>query len=103
MSPVLSGGIEQNTHNWSQADYPLHKYADLVAAASEARHSVGWSVDEVRNDLGIAHPILATDPLASVYDCRPWEPWTSGVAATRFLSELQAISAQLSAELTSVA
>ena len=73
---------------WTEDDYALHKDADLTAAASEAAHCAGWTHAEVRDVLGIRHPILADDPLAALYDCKPWEPWPSDVAASRFLAKL---------------
>jgi uncharacterized protein len=77
--------------NWSGCDYPSHKCADLVVAASEAMHSVGWNLAEIRNELCITHPILECDPLAAVYGVTPWEPWAPEVAAERFLDALSAI------------
>ena len=73
---------------WKPNSYPIHKQADLIAAASEAVHCAGWSRDEVRDVLGIPHPVLAEDPLAAVYGCKPWEPWPPEVAAERFLNQL---------------
>ncbi len=77
-----------NLPEWSHKDYILHKDADNTAAASEAYHCTGWTENEVRNVLCIKHPILKEDPLAVVYDCKPWEPWPSKVAADRFLAKL---------------
>lgn len=73
---------------WSDVDYLLHKHADALAAASEAFRCAGWSQAEIRNELGIKHPILTTDPLSSIYDCMPWEPWPAQLAAERFHDEL---------------
>jgi hypothetical protein len=73
---------------WTPDDYAVHKHADLTAAACEAFYCVGWSLEEIRRDLEISSPVLPTDPLASIYDCRPWEPWPADVAAERFLTEL---------------
>lgn len=76
---------------WQPAEHQLHKQADVIAAASEAVHCVGWPVSEVRNVLGIQHPILTTDPLAAIYDCKPWAPWPPEIAAHRFAQELAAL------------
>lgn len=73
---------------WQPAEHQLHKQADMIAAASEAVHCVGWSADEVRNVLGIQHPVLTSDPLAAIYDCQPWAPWPPEIAAHRFMQEL---------------
>lgn len=73
---------------WREDDYVLHKQADLIAAASEAVHCIGWSHEEVRNVLGISHPILETDPLSTVYGDEPWMPWPAELATERFLDAL---------------
>jgi hypothetical protein len=49
---------------WTPAAHTLHKQADSVAAASEAVHCIGWPIHEVRDVLGIVHPVLDVDPLA---------------------------------------
>jgi hypothetical protein len=41
---------------------------------------------------------LAEDPLVPVYGGTPWEPWPPGLAAERFLAELEALVAAGSAE-----
>ncbi len=76
---------------WSPDAHAVHKRADSVAAASEAVHCIGWPAHEVRDVLGIVHPVLDVDPLADIYGCRPWEPWAADVAAERFLAELDAL------------
>lgn len=76
---------------WSPAAHAVHKRADSVAAASEAVHCIGWPAHEVRDVLGIVHPVLDVDPLADIYDCRPWEPWAADVAAERFLDALESL------------
>lgn len=76
---------------WSPAAHAVHKRADSVAAASEAVHCIGWAAHEVRDVLGIVHPVLDVDPLAEIYGCRPWEPWAADVAAERFLDALYAL------------
>lgn len=78
---------------WSPAAHAVHKRADSVAAASEAVHCIGWPAHEVRDVLGIVHPVLYVDPLADIYDCRPWEPWAADVAAERFLNALESLHA----------
>jgi hypothetical protein len=54
-------------------------------------HCVGWSMDEVRDVLQIAFPILQDDPLLERYGGMPWEPWPSDLAGQRFLEELQTL------------
>lgn len=78
-------------HAWTPAAHIIHKQADSVAAASEAVHCIGWPVHEVRDVLGIVHPVLDVDPLADAYGCQPWEPWPAGVAAERFLGALESL------------
>lgn len=78
---------------WSPAAHAVHKRADSVAAASEAVHCIGWPAHEVRDVLGIVHPVLDVDPLADIYGCRPWEPWAADVAAERFLDALESLHA----------
>lgn len=80
--------------DWTPDAYVQHKHADSVAAASEAVYCTGWSRDEVREVLGISHPVLDTDPLQVVYGGAAWEPWPSDVAARRFLEELLRLTGQ---------
>lgn len=75
--------------DWTPGEYGHHKRADILSAASEAVHVAGWSVTEVRDFLNIELKPLTEDPLAMLYDCRPWEPWAPNLAADRFLAELQ--------------
>jgi len=49
----------------------------------------GWSTEEVRRTLKIRADVLDQDPLAARYGCAPWEPWPPGLAAERFLAELE--------------
>lgn len=77
---------------WREADHVLHKEADVMAAASEAVHCVGWSRSEVRDVLGIMQPVLDTDPLLAIYGDTAWEPWPPELAAQRFLDELSRLS-----------
>jgi len=77
---------------WAPQAHAEHKHADSVAAASEAVHCTGWSREEVREVLGIAHPVLDADPLQAIYGGAAWEPWPSDVAARRFLAKLQRLT-----------
>ncbi len=83
---------------WNTASYARHKDADEMSAASEAVHSVGWAVEEVRSVLGIEAPILQDDPLAEIYGCEPWRPWAADVAADRFLTALHLLQRQCTAQ-----
>lgn len=74
---------------WDDEEHKLHKYADTLAAASEAVHVAGWSPQEVNDVLQIRLTPLNEDPLAEIYDCKPWEPWSPDIAAERFLAVLQ--------------
>lgn len=78
--------------DWTPDTHALHKRADSTAAATEAVHCTGWSEREVREVLGITHPVLDTDPLQAQYGGTPWEPWPSDVAAARFLVELRRLA-----------
>lgn len=78
--------------DWTPDTHALHKRADSIAAATEAVHCTGWSEREVREVLGITHPVLHTDPLQALYGGTPWEPWPSDVAAARFLDELRRLA-----------
>lgn len=84
---------------WSPAAHAVHKRADSVAAASEAVHCIGWPAHEVRDVLGIVHPVLDVDPLAEIYGCRPWEPWAADVAAERFLDALESLRAAVHGQI----
>lgn len=74
---------------WNQRDYAAHKRADHLAAASEAVHIAGWSVEEVRRTLQIRATPLSSDPLQPIYGGAAWEPWEATLACQRFLAELQ--------------
>ena len=74
---------------WDARAHAAHKRADRLAAASEAVHVAGWSMEEVRRTLKIRAAVLDQDPLAAVYGCRPWEPWPPALASERFLAELE--------------
>jgi len=84
---------------WSPAAHAVHKRADSVAAASEAVHCIGWPAHEVRDVLGIVHPVLDVDPLAEIYGCRSWEPWAADVAAERFLAALESLRAAVHGQI----
>jgi uncharacterized protein len=80
---------------WTPADHQMHKRADRLAAASEAVHVAGWSEQEVRTTLKIRSPVLQRDPLVDAYGCPPWEPWPPGLAAERFLGELEQLQRRI--------
>jgi hypothetical protein len=82
---------------WTPAEHRQHKRADRLAAASEAVHVAGWSGQEVRSTLKIRSAVLDHDPLVAVYGCTPWEPWPPGVAAERFLAELERLQRRIDA------
>lgn len=82
---------------WTPAEHQQHKRADRLAAASEAVHVAGWSGQEVRSTLKIRSAVLDHDPLVAVYGCTPWEPWSPGVAAERFLAELERLQRRIDA------
>jgi len=82
---------------WTPAEHRQHKRADRLAAASEAVHVAGWSGQEVRSTLKIRSAVLDQDPLVAVYGCTPWEPWPPGVAAERFLGELERLQRRIDA------
>jgi len=82
---------------WTPAEHQQHKRADRLAAASEAVHVAGWSGQEVRSTLKIRSAVLDHDPLVAVYGCAPWEPWSPGVAAERFLAELERLQRRIDA------
>ncbi|HSU05992.1 MAG TPA: phosphohydrolase [Acetobacteraceae bacterium] len=73
---------------WTPDERAAHKRADRVAAASEAIHVVGWSLEEVRASLGIATKPLARDPTPRPNGAAPWEPWSPEISARLFLTEL---------------
>ncbi len=91
---------------WDAQEYRNHKTADILAAASEAVHVAGWNKREVLEILNIGLTPLKVDPLAEIYDCKPWEPWAPDVAAERFLNELKkqsrAVQTEKSVPLISV-
>jgi 5'-deoxynucleotidase YfbR-like HD superfamily hydrolase len=74
---------------WQEGEYEAHKQADRLAAASEALHVVGWSRDELRDDLEIDLTPIDHDPLLSFFGGRAWDPWPAPLAAKRFLLTLE--------------
>ena len=74
---------------WTPDEHAAHKLADRQAAASEAVHVVGWSVDEVLRTLKICVPPLAVDPLVAMYGGEAWAPWSPTLACARFLAQLE--------------
>ena len=83
---------------WTPEDYPLHKRADRLAAASEAMHVVGWSRLEMRKTLGIAETPLDHDPLSPCAFAL-WEPWPPRVAERLFLDRFHALERAHRSEL----
>jgi hypothetical protein len=81
--------------SWTTREHALHKKADRLAAATEAVHVAGWSREEVRRTLKISAPILNDDPLVERYGCTAWEPWAPGLAAERFLDELNRLKSSI--------
>jgi hypothetical protein len=77
-----------NLPAWTPEDHAKHKIADRVAAASEAVHVAGWSASEVAHTLKIEAAPMQQDPLVKKYACVPWEPWSTTMANTRFLTVL---------------
>lgn len=82
---------------WSEqaeAAYKAHKHADHLAAASEAVHVAGWSMEELRDLLGIHLEPLQDDPLARFTvgtSYQPWEPWDESFAAEVFEAQMAVI------------
>lgn len=76
---------------WTNESYLIHKQADNIAAAAEAVHCAGWSVDEARDVLELRHVPINVDPLAEAFGCNPWEPWEPRLAEDRFMAELTGI------------
>lgn len=77
---------------WTQEEKRKHKLADHLSAASEAVHVAGWHPLEVEQTLGIVAKPLDEDPLVELYGGKPWEPWSSEVAAERFLNLLHSLN-----------
>lgn len=79
---------------WDGPTHCAHKRADRIAAASEAKHVVGWSDVEIAELLGIVEAPLARDPLERPGCFAPWEPWPAALAATLFLNKLGELQCQ---------
>jgi 5'-deoxynucleotidase YfbR-like HD superfamily hydrolase len=77
----------------TQAQYRLHKDADMLAAASEAAHVAGWSTGDIASVLKLSVAPLESDPL-DPGPYAPWEPWPSDYAATRWLDALDCYRAR---------
>lgn len=77
-----------NLTPWNPEERVWHKQADILAAASEAVHVAGWSTEEIKTVLKIEQSPLHHDPLAELYDCKAWEPWSPELAAERFYEQL---------------
>lgn len=73
--------------------WDAHKRADRIAAASEGKHVVGWTEDQLRDELGILERPLAVDPI-KVGRFSDWEPWPAPFAARAWLAELTATIAR---------
>jgi len=86
--------LRYNLPAFTEKELRAHKKADRIAAASEAVHVVGWTKGEVRDVLRIPFKPLSEDPLIAVYGGKPWEPWPPGLAAERFLAELETLVAK---------
>lgn len=70
------------------------KWADRMAATSEAVHVAGWSAADTRDTLDLKYPLLFADPLVDAgFKATPWEPMTSEDAAAAWLTQLRAIIA----------
>lgn len=77
---------------WTAEAYAAHKYADRLAAASEAFHVVGWSLTEIRDYLEIDLDPVRDDPVSPPAGRRPWEPWPPNLAVSVFLETLKALN-----------
>jgi hypothetical protein len=77
---------------WDDESYRAHKDADHLAAASEALHVVGWSMEAIRDDLEILTEPVTEDPLFPEGGFAAWEPWPASYAAERFLETLSVLS-----------
>ena len=84
---------------WTPQSYAAHKYADRLAAASEAHHVVGWSLTEIRDHLEIELDPLQHDPLSPPAGLRPWEPWPSKLAARLFSAALQDLRSRVECDV----
>lgn len=78
---------------WTEDAYARHKHADRLAAASEARHVVGWSREDMRDVLHLDLTPLSDCPIPSPNGFAPWEPWPPKLAERLFLEKLEALNA----------
>lgn len=68
------------------------KWADRMAATSEAVHVAGWSEHDTRDTLELKYPLLTRDPLVEAgIKTEPWEPLDSETAAAAWLRQLRAV------------
>ncbi|WP_294537481.1 phosphohydrolase [uncultured Rhodoblastus sp.] len=74
---------------WSDATYARHKHADRLAAASEAFHVVGWTLDDMRDVLNIELAPLSDCPISAPEGLAPWQPWPPTLAERLFLEKLK--------------
>ena len=95
---IAAVNVRYGLPDWDSASYKEHKNADLIAAAAEAVHCIGWTKKEVRETLGIAHPVIEYDPLTAVYPGEPWEIWSPNVAAERFLAAMNDLMLKINNE-----
>ena len=87
--------IRYGLQPWDEASLAAHKHADRLAAASEARHVVGWSLADIRFSLGIATEPMTDDPVPVPAGMQPWQPWPPDVAARLFLERLHELQGEL--------
>lgn len=88
-------GDRYDLQPWDRVSYAAHKEADRLAAASEARHVVGWKCHDIRQHLGITIEPLASDPVMTPAGMRPWEPWPPALAARLYLDQLRDLQLQI--------
>lgn len=84
---------------WNTTSHAAHKRADRQAAAGEAVHVAGWTLDEVRRTLKIRSTVPDADPLLARYGGVAWEPWPPQLAAERFLAELTRLQSLISSSI----
>lgn len=77
---------------WAQDDYRLHKQADRLAAASEAFHVAGRSLQDMVDSLKLDTAPVAVDPLPAFAGLPPWEPWPPRLSASLFLAKLRELT-----------
>jgi hypothetical protein len=73
---------------WTPETYARHKHADRLAAASEAFHVVGWTLDDMRDVLNIDMAPLSDCPISTPEGLAPWQPWPPTLAERVFLDKL---------------